>query len=287
MADDKNVTETKSENTAENKEPTLQKDVKNDADDLDKLLDSALGDFEETATEEKPKQDVSENDKQDKRPLEHFDPNAFASFFGGGDQNADFQAQMHDAMNQFLGPDHAKEMFAEFEKIAESTMGKEETPEGIPEGDFNAAISETLNNLEANTADLKNLNLSEDDVKGLLGNFNDSEMLQNMMKTLLSKDLLYPSLTELRDKYPSWLVENESKLSKEDKDRFKKQSDIVKQLVEIYDEEKESDSDEMKKQRFEKLMNLMQDMQSCGHPPKEIVGDVDPIDLSANQCSVM
>lgn len=175
-------------------------------------------------------------------------------------------------------------MFAEFEKIAESTMGGE-APKS--EGGLNAAISATLNNLEANTEDLKNLNLSEDDFKGLLGNFNDSEMLQNMMKTLLSKDLLYPSLNELKEKYPTWLEENEPKLSQEDLTRYKKQSGIVVQLVDIYDEEKETDTNEIKKQRFEKLMNLMQDMQSCGHPPKEIVGDVDPMDLNPNQCSLM
>ncbi|WAR06583.1 PEX19-like protein [Mya arenaria] len=79
-------------------------------------------------------------------------------------------------------------------------------------------------------------------------------MMQNMMKTLLSKDVLYPSLKEISEKI----------------------------LVE-FDKEKSTDTDDMKKQRFEQIMEMMQKMQDLGQPPKEIVGDMAPgLDFDAN-----
>lgn len=46
------------------------------------------------------------------------------------------------------------------------------------------------------------------------------------------------------------------------------------ELVAEYDGEKDSDSDEQRMQRFDKIMFLMQKMQMCGHPPAELVGDL-------------
>lgn len=37
--------------------------------------------------------------------------------------------------------------------------------------------------------------------------------------------------------------------------------------------EKEDDADDMKKRRFDKILSLMHDMQSCGQPPEELVGE--------------
>lgn len=103
MADDKNVTDLKTENIKENKEEESVKNTKNDSEDLDTLLDSALDDFKESSKEEVLKKETTNEVNQDKRPFEHYDPNAFAQFFGG-EQNADLQTQMQDAMNQILGP---------------------------------------------------------------------------------------------------------------------------------------------------------------------------------------
>ena len=41
-----------------------------------------------------------------------------------------------------------------------------------------------------------------------------------------------------------------------------------------FESETEADSDEVKGQRFERVIDLMQQMQSCGQPPKDIVGDM-------------
>lgn len=37
--------------------------------------------------------------------------------------------------------------------------------------------------------------------------------------------------------------------------------------------EKDDDSDPVKKQRFTKILALMQEMQNCGQPPEDLVGE--------------
>ena len=41
-----------------------------------------------------------------------------------------------------------------------------------------------------------------------------------------------------------------------------------------FEEEEEGDSQDIKNQRFERIIDLMQQMQECGQPPKDIVGDM-------------
>ncbi|KAF6030680.1 PEX19 [Bugula neritina] len=122
-------------------------------------------------------------------------------------------------------------------------------------------------------------------------------LMQNMMSSLLSKDILYPSLKDLADKYPNWLSANNGKLPKKQFDVYARQFDIVSRLCDLYHSEKSTDSQQIKDERFEKILNLMTEMQDCGPPPKEIVGEVAPglnFDASGNpqfpgmeQCSIM
>jgi hypothetical protein len=53
--------------------------------------------------------------------------------------------------------------------------------------------------------------------------FQDGNMfvpfMQGMMQSLLSKEVLYPSLKDLVDKYPSWLAENKGKIEQSEYDR--------------------------------------------------------------------
>lgn len=43
--------------------------------------------------------------------------------------------------------------------------------------------------------------------------------MQGMMQSLLSKEVLYPSLKDILEKFPEWLRENESKITAEEKER--------------------------------------------------------------------
>ncbi len=44
-------------------------------------------------------------------------------------------------------------------------------------------------------------------------------VMEHMMQSLLSKELLYPAVKDLAEKYPQWLADNRSELSEEDFDR--------------------------------------------------------------------
>ncbi len=44
-------------------------------------------------------------------------------------------------------------------------------------------------------------------------------MMEHMMQALLSKDLLYPAVKDMADKFPEWLADNRQKLSEAEFDR--------------------------------------------------------------------
>ncbi|GAQ80592.1 peroxin 19 family protein [Klebsormidium nitens] len=92
-------------------------------------------------------------------------------------------------------------------------------------------------------------------------------LMDNMMKQLLSKDVLYEPMKEIGRRYPTWLQENDAKLSTEDKARYGKQYQYIQRLLHVY----ENDPD-----NFEQVTALMQEMQECGHPPDEIIQELAP-----------
>lgn len=98
--------------------------------------------------------------------------------------------------------------------------------------------------------------------------------MQGMMDNLLSKELLYPSLIEIKTKYPTWLRENPTHSYI---DRYREQSRIVEQLCDQFESEREDDSEQVKRKRTNCVIDLMQQMQQIGHPPEDmmegVVGD--------------
>ncbi|TDL20509.1 Pex19-domain-containing protein [Rickenella mellea] len=98
-------------------------------------------------------------------------------------------------------------------------------------------------------------------------------MLETMMQQLMSKEVLYEPLKELRDKFPAYLSENASKLSMEDKSRFNNQLDCVTKIVAVFEDPTYSDDNHEKGAQVATLMN---EMQSFGSPPTEIMGDLPP-----------
>lgn len=48
----------------------------------------------------------------------------------------------------------------------------------------------------------------------------------------------------------------------------------MKKVCEEFDAEDSEDTDDVKKDRFQRILSIMQQMQECGSPPKDLVGDV-------------
>ena len=61
-------------------------------------------------------------------------------------------------------------------------------------------------------------------------------MMETMMQSLLSKDLLYPAIRDLADKYPGWLAEKAGDLAPEEREKFKRQYELSKQASTFRDD---------------------------------------------------
>lgn len=54
--------------------------------------------------------------------------------------------------------------------------------------------------------------------------------MQGMMEHLLSREILYPSLKELSDKYPAWLEEHRTTMNSSDLQRYTKQLELMQKV---------------------------------------------------------
>ncbi|XP_033758546.1 peroxisomal biogenesis factor 19-like [Pecten maximus] len=271
--------------------------------ELDDLLDSALKDFEKPAPVEKPtvvlgKSAGAATRGETKPPEDKTDPMSemFAEEFSD-----EMAKQFEDAMKNFMGSDPG--LMQQIEKLAESADSAGDSAEAQKE--FASTLSQTLSSLAQNSEGLGD-EMSEDELMKAFTSMGLEEgqdgfmpMMQGMMKNLLSKDVLYPSLKEMSQKYPKWLEENQDKTEKSQLEKYQSQLTIIQDICEEFEKEKDSETEEVKKLRFEKIVDKMQKMQELGQPPKDIVGDMAPgLDFDENgmpklpgaaegQCAVM
>jgi len=119
-------------------------------------------------------------------------------------------------------------------------------------------------------------------------------VVDTMMRQLLSKEILHEPMKEIGERYPIWLEERKSTISKEDYERYSCQYELIKQLCKVYEAEPDN---------FDKIVELMQKMQDCGQPPSDIVQELAPglnlgseggpalselfADNSGSNCSIM
>lgn len=82
--------------------------------------------------------------------------------------------------------------------------------------------------------------------------------MHGMMQSLLSAEVLLPSLLELLEKYPSYLNENKDKISSTDMDRYQKQQELFKVICAELEKESPNDSADVKNERFKIVLKNMQ-----------------------------
>lgn len=87
--------------------------------------------------------------------------------------------------------------------------------------------------------------------------------MQGMMQSLLSAEVLLPSLKEMLEKYPAWLDENKDKISDADKERYTKQQELFKVICTELEKETPNDSTEVKNERFKIVLKNMQKVCPC------------------------
>ncbi|KAJ1377447.1 Pex19, C-terminal domain superfamily, partial [Sesbania bispinosa] len=101
----------------------------------------------------------------------------------------------------------------------------------------------------------------------LAGSQDMESIVETMMQQLLSKEILHEPMKEIGERYPKWLEEHKTTLSKEEYERYSHQYELIQNLNVVY----ENDSG-----NFNKIVELMQKMQECGQPPNDIVQELAP-----------
>ncbi|CAL1296189.1 unnamed protein product [Larinioides sclopetarius] len=247
-------------------------------DDLSELLDSCLDDFNKPL----PKTVLPES-----KPKKDDVPNAKAPL-AEGDKPPDCAAwseefkEFSDVMGNIMSNDSE---LNEIKKMMESCLSQQGPP--IDDANFAESFAETIREMTQQAQNIPET--SSEDVANLLSSLGLGEgsnpdvenmpdimpLMQNIMQRLMSKDLLYPSIKEIVEKYPGWLDDKKLTLKKEEHENYQKQYEFMKQICEEFEKEM-ADTDEAKKEQFEKVLLLMQKVQTYGNPPKELISNISP-----------
>jgi len=282
--------------TEQNKKPTVE--VTDD--DLDDFLDGVLDNFDNqkipAVQNIKPKvneeNDNSKKDKKDEKSTSGPDPFDL-DLEGIDDEMAKQLTQGMLQLLQGMDTNDANQFENNLEKIAGDleknlkVSDKEGKPTTSNKGkksattSFQDTISETINNLK-NSSDKVEAEVSETNndvmeklLKQMEGLVDEDfcDILSGVIDQLMSKELLYDSMKDLSDRYPSWIEENKSKLSKKDIENYQGQYACCKEIVDIFEK---YDSNEISKEDNKKVSELMQKMQGYGNPPAEILKELAP-----------
>ncbi|KAG5286648.1 hypothetical protein AALO_G00017260 [Alosa alosa] len=287
-------------------DPQVEEDT-----DLDELLDSALNDFDKTnvppSVPEAAAGPNAEKGDGKKAPLLE-DSQFFESLFEGEMANQ-AKEEWERAMAELAQEE--PELLQHFQKLSEAA-GKVGT-DVASQQEFTSCLKDTLSGLAKNADYLQSSGLAGDDLAKTLeglgledngeggggGGGEDGNILpimQSIMQNLLSKEVLYPSLKEITQKYPEWLNSNKESLTPEDFSRYEQQHKIMGDICSQFEKDGDQES------TFENILELMQKLQDLGQPPKELAGEAPPglnFDMEslnipgapgagpAEQCSIM
>ncbi|NWR94961.1 PEX19 factor, partial [Furnarius figulus] len=207
-------------------------------------------------------------------------------------------AEFEEAMRELARQE--PQLVEQFQKLSEAA-GKVGS-DAASQQEFTSCLKETLSGLAKNATDLQNSPGSEEELAKALEGLGMEEgagdgvlpVMRSIMQSLLSKDVLYPSLKEITEKYPEWLCQHEGSLPPEELQRFRAQHSLMSRLCSELEREQPGEPEGQRQERFETLLDLMQQLQDLGHPPKELAGDTPPgfnLELpggaSGEQCRVM
>jgi peroxin-19 len=153
--------------------------------------------------------------------------------------------------------------------------------DSLSHGDFEKTLEELAQNMSKDMPDLPDLGdfdlSSTDNIDQLVNEMENKPEMQQMMsevvEKLVSKDVLYEPMKEMRDQYPVYLTANKDKISAEEYTRCVKQQQIVTSICAAY---------EANPPNVMAVMDLMQQLQETGQPPTEIIKGLAP-DMDMNE----
>ncbi|NXI43212.1 PEX19 factor, partial [Galbula dea] len=165
----------------------------------------------------------------------------------------------------------------QFQKLSEAAgrVGSD----AASQQEFTSCLKETLSGLAKNANDLQSSSASEEELVKTLEGLGLEEgdgdgsvlpVMRSIMQSLLSKDVLYPSLKEITEK---WLRQHGEALPAEQYERYRAQHRVMGSICQQLEGERPGEGEEERRARFETLLDLMQQLQDLGHPPKELAGE--------------
>ena len=157
--------------------------------------------------------------------------------------------------------EHMQKMFADFPK-----------PSPEEEAEAQKKMQEAIASLSGAGDESGDPAKQEEAMKGFMdamaqGQKGMQEMMDTMLQQLLSKDVLYEPMVEIAAMYPPWIKKNKKKLPDEEIVRYEAQLAKVKSIVEEF-EKPEGET------QFQTVVTLLQEMQSFGQPPDEIMKEL-------------
>ncbi|KAJ3359953.1 hypothetical protein GGF32_008856 [Allomyces javanicus] len=94
-------------------------------------------------------------------------------------------------------------------------------------------------------------------------------VLEGMMESLMSKDILHEPLKDLAAKYPAYLEANKATLPADEYAKYEKQYALITEICVIYDAGREEEE-------AKKIVALMTEVQDLGQPPAELLKELAP-----------
>ncbi|NXQ06525.1 PEX19 factor, partial [Vidua macroura] len=142
-----------------------------------------------------------------------------------GELAAQAAAEFQEAMQELARQE--PQLVEQFQKLSEAA-GKVGS-DAASQQEFTSCLKETLSGLAKNANDLQNSPGSEEELAKALEGLGLDEgggdgvlpVMRSIMESLLSKDVLYPSLKEITEKYPEWLRQHQGSLTPEQRARFR------------------------------------------------------------------
>ncbi|KAI5060832.1 hypothetical protein GOP47_0023337 [Adiantum capillus-veneris] len=220
-------------------------------DDLDGILDSALDDFRANDGGESSNPRVSEETKTLGQGLGLELPALGPRERRGGLAKAKSNGKTSSTSRADKKSTNGGRLSDTLEELAQQTR---QTLEGMETKDQEDMADKLVESIVKQFEELG----SSEDMQGIM---------DTMMQQLLSKEVLHEPMKEFCEKYPNWLEVNKSSLSDEDFRRYSRQYEYIKELCGVY----ESIPDD-----FSRIVDIMQNMQTCGQPPDDLVQELGP-----------
>jgi peroxin-19 len=192
-------------------------------------------------------------------------------------QNPEYGDSLADSLKALSGTQEGVDTLKDY---TASRFKTSETKEGDEDKDVDRTVAKLLNDMgqagatfegmeadkvESMGGDLMESMMSEFTKLGEKEDYN--QIIDGMMRQLLSRELMYDPMKQVCKIYPKWLANAKAQLSDDEYTRYGTQYQYFQRIVAVFETEPDN---------YPRLMELMNDIQEYGQPPSEIIKELAP-----------